>query len=76
MKTKRLLRFIREINYTVDQAAKGKPLTDYDRGFKAACNLMIGFVVGLSRTPVRDLYNRYCIWRYRRVDSKQETSDG
>ena len=65
MKAKGLLKFIRNVNYTVEYEKNDVPLTEYDEGFKAACNVIIGGVIGLSWTPLRNLYHRFWIWRNR-----------
>jgi len=72
MNAKRLLKFIRKVNYTVDCEKNDVPLSEYDQGFKAACNLIIGGIKGISWTPLRNLYHRLWIWRY---EAKGE-SDG
>ncbi len=63
MNANRLLKFIRGINYTTGFEKNGVKLSGYDQGFKAACNLIIGGVLGLSWTPIRNLYHRFWIWR-------------
>ena len=63
MKAKRLLKFIRTVNYTVDYEKNDIPLTAYDEGFKVACNLIIGGIKGLSWTPMRNFYHSLWIWR-------------
>jgi len=79
MKAKRLLKFIHGINYTIGYEKNDIPLTDYDEGFKAACNVIIGGIKGISWTPMRNLYHRFWIWRCRRVSvqykAKGESDD-
>jgi len=72
MNAKRLLKFIRGINYTAGYEKNGVPLTEYDEGFKAACNVIIGGIKGISWTPMRNLYHRFWIWRYK---AKGESDD-
>jgi len=66
MDTKKLLKFIHLINYTTEKEKNKEPLTGYDEGFKAACNLTIGAIKGLSWTPFKNLCHRLWIWRNRK----------
>lgn len=63
MDINRLLKFIRKINYTTSYEKNDVPLTEYDQGFKAACNVIIGGIRGISWTPLRNLRHRLWIWR-------------
>lgn len=78
MKAKRLLKFIRGINYTAGYEKNDVPLTDYDKGFKAACNVIIGGIIiskGISWTPMKNLYHRIWIWRYKAKGESDDKSD-
>ena len=44
MKPKTMLKFIRKIDYTIRYESSGVPLSEYDEGFKAACNLLVGAI--------------------------------
>lgn len=48
MKIKRIFKFIDRIDYTIGLEKKQVPLSDYDEGFKAACNLIIGGIRGMN----------------------------
>lgn len=66
MKVKTLLKFIRKIDYTIDYESSGVSLSEYDEGFKAACNLLVAAVRIYSFSPVRYFfYKLYFRLRYK-----------
>jgi len=75
MNAERLLSFINKINYTAGYERNGISLNDYDEGFKAACNIVIGGIKGISWTPMRDLFHRFWIWRYKAKGESDERFD-
>lgn len=69
---KTLLKFIRKIDYTVDFEENGISLTEYDEGWRAACELLAEAVKIYDYSRVRCFfYGLYFRLRYR--DGKEKT---
>jgi len=62
MRAKRLIDKIYELDYTINKEKNNKHLSDYDEGFKAACNCIIGIAYGLSWTILKRYWYKLYFW--------------
>lgn len=62
MRAKKLINKIYELDYTIGYEKNNIPLSDYDEGFKAACNVIIGIAYGLSWTFLKYLWYKLYFW--------------
>jgi len=62
MNPKKILKLIEKIDYTIPYERNAVPISEFDKGFKFACNQLKGAVLAMSFSTILYYYYKIRVW--------------